>query len=145
MIPTVAVVADPHFHDTSHRPGVGHWPGAAFRTLADTAASTRVFNESFAAFPALLDDIVAAAGIRHVVIAGDLTDDGQEATCRGRRAARRLSSTGTGCGSSRRPAITTSTRSHGRHQSKRFLNPDGSHTLVTSDPDAPQDGSAERW
>jgi 3',5'-cyclic AMP phosphodiesterase CpdA len=46
------------------------------RTLADTMISTRVFNEGGPAFRAVLDDIVAR-GIRLVVIAGDLTDDGQ--------------------------------------------------------------------
>ena len=40
-----------------------------------------MFNESFAALPALLDDIVAR-GIRLVAVLGDLTDDGQAATMR---------------------------------------------------------------
>jgi Calcineurin-like phosphoesterase len=39
--------------------------------------STRLFNENYFAFIATLDDIVKK-GIRYVVIAGDLTDDGQE-------------------------------------------------------------------
>ena len=65
----VAVIADPHYHDVDYRPGVGRGPGVAFRTLADTAESTRVFNESFAALPALLDDIVATVR-RGVTAAG---------------------------------------------------------------------------
>ena len=33
---------------------------------------------------------------------------------------------------------------HGRHQRRRFLDPDGGHTLVTSDPAAAQGASAAR-
>lgn len=47
------------------------------RTLADTVQSTRLFNESEAGFRAVLDDI-AARGIRHVIVVGDYSDDGQD-------------------------------------------------------------------
>ena len=70
----LAIIADPHVHDPSFDPrGDG---SGAFRTLADTLASTRVFNESLAAFRQALEQI-AAAGIKLVVIVGDLTDDGE--------------------------------------------------------------------
>lgn len=132
-----AVVADPHFHDVTCRPGAGDRPATAFRTLADTAESTRVFNESFAALPRLLDDILAR-GIKIVVVVGDLTDDGQQSTTRAavalledysRRFGLRFFAT---LGNHDVYAI------HGRHQAKRFLNPDGSHTLVTSDASLPR-------
>ena len=73
----IAVIADPHFHDVTYRPGGGG--GTAFRSLANTVESTRVFNESFQALPALLDDIVRR-GIEIVIVVGDLSDDGQRST-----------------------------------------------------------------
>ncbi|MBT1157471.1 metallophosphoesterase [Aminobacter anthyllidis] len=139
----IAVIADPHFHDINHRQGVGVGEGAAIRTLADTAASTRVFNESYHATRALLDDIVRR-GISLVVVAGDLTDDGQQSTMAAatallddyaRRFGLRFVAT---AGNHDLYAI------HGRHQSKRFLNTDGSHTLVSSDPAMQQGDSVER-
>ncbi|AQZ53979.1 metallophosphoesterase family protein [Martelella mediterranea] len=74
----LAVVADVHLHDLEG--GYG-WLEAgsgdvALRTLEDTMASTRVFNESHAAFRAVLDDIVGRK-IRDVVLLGDYSDDGQ--------------------------------------------------------------------
>ncbi|PUB14879.1 metallophosphoesterase family protein [Yoonia sediminilitoris] len=72
----VAVLADPHFHDT----GAGHAYGLGerdcFRSLAESTASTRVFNEGGAALVRALD-ILVERGVRLVMIAGDLTDDGQ--------------------------------------------------------------------
>ena len=72
----VAVLADPHVHDT----GAGHAYGLrtrdCFRSLAETTASTRVFNEGGAALVRALD-ILVERGVRLVMIAGDLTDDGQ--------------------------------------------------------------------
>ena len=82
-MPAVAVIADAHFHDIE---GDYDFAGVCLngrrltvRSWADTAGSTRVFNESFAALPAALDR-VSAMGIRHVVLLGDYTDDGQRET-----------------------------------------------------------------
>ena len=133
----IAVVADPHYHDVDYRPGGGRGPGVAFRTLADTAKSTRVFNESFAAFPALLDDIVAR-GIRIVVLLGDLTDDGQASTMRAAVALLDRYRARHGLRFFATPGNHDLYAIHGRHQGKRFLNRDGSHTFVTSDPAAAQ-------
>ncbi|MUO80707.1 metallophosphoesterase [Agrobacterium vitis] len=74
----IAVVADVHLHDLYGGYGMVEEGsgGLALRTLADTMASTRVFNESHAAFRAVLDDIVRR-GIRDVVLLGDYSDDGQ--------------------------------------------------------------------
>lgn len=74
----IAVVADVHLHDLYGGYGmVEEGSGElALRTLADTTASTRVFNESYPAFLAVLDDIVRR-GIRDVVLLGDYSDDGQ--------------------------------------------------------------------
>lgn len=71
----IAVIADPHVHDTRWRPAGSGLDGAT-RSYADTAASTRVFNESLPAFRAALDR-AAAEDARLVIVPGDLTDDGQ--------------------------------------------------------------------
>jgi 3',5'-cyclic AMP phosphodiesterase CpdA len=71
----IAVIADPHVHDCNWVPEGTGLPGAV-RSFAETAASTRVFNESIPAFRAALDR-VAEAGVKIVLLVGDLTDDGQ--------------------------------------------------------------------
>lgn len=71
----IAVIADPHVHDTTWQIDGTGFDGAV-RSWAETAGSTRVFNESVPAFRAALDRAVAA-GARLVIIPGDLTDDGQ--------------------------------------------------------------------
>lgn len=71
----LAVIADPHVHDCAWVPSGTTLPGAV-RSHAETAASTRVFNESLPAFRAALDQAVAH-GARLALLVGDLTDDGQ--------------------------------------------------------------------
>jgi 3',5'-cyclic AMP phosphodiesterase CpdA len=105
--------------------------------------STRVFNEGGPAFRAVLDDIVAR-GIRLVVIAGDLTDDGQAYTMRAATDLLRAYADRHGLRFFLTPGNHDLYAIHGRHQSKRFLNADGTHTLVTSDIDAPQGDSVAR-
>jgi 3',5'-cyclic AMP phosphodiesterase CpdA len=137
----IAIIADPHFHDISYRPGS---PAAsAVRTLADTCESTRVFNESDHAFRAVLDDIVRR-GISIVVINGDLTDDGQASTMA--RATDILTHYSRQHGLRFFASLGNHDvfAIHGRHQSKRFLDADGRHTLVTSDPTALLDESRAR-
>lgn len=126
----IAVIADPHFHDITYRPGGG---GSAFRSLADTCTSTRVFNESFPALTALLDDIVSR-DIRIVVIAGDLSDDGQMSTMA--TACRLLErySDRHGLRFFATPGNHDLYGMHGREHGKLFVNEDGSQTLVASDP-----------
>ncbi|NTE88276.1 metallophosphoesterase family protein [Agrobacterium rubi] len=74
----IAVVADVHLHDLYGGYGILEEASGevALRTLDDTMASTRVFNESYPAFLAVLNDIVKR-GIRDVVLLGDYSDDGQ--------------------------------------------------------------------
>ncbi len=102
-----------------------------------------MFNESFAALPALLDDIVAR-GIRLVAVLGDLTDDGQAATMRSSVALLDRYRERHGLRFFATPGNHDLYAIHGRHQGKRFLDPDGSHTLVTSDPAAPAGASTAR-
>ncbi|OJF92345.1 metallophosphoesterase family protein [Pararhizobium antarcticum] len=137
--PRIAVVADAHFHDLY---GDYDFPGIpnsersmAVRMLADTARSTRVFNESHAALCFTLDDI-AARDIRHVVLLGDYSDDGQVATVAGVK--RVLDDYASRFGM--RFYATVGNHDifgeQGRHRSKRFLTESGSYRLVTSDPQA---------
>jgi 3',5'-cyclic AMP phosphodiesterase CpdA len=139
----IAVIADPHFHDVTRRADEPRHPLAAVRTLADTVASTRVFNESYPAFPSLLDDIVAR-GIELVVIVGDLTDDGQAVSMAAATALLDDYSRRHGLRFFATPGNHDLYAIHGRHQSKRFLNADGRHVLVTSDSGAAQGASVER-
>ncbi len=139
----IAVISDPHFHDIDYRQGTGRSDRIAVRTLADTAASTRVFNESFQALRHLLDDIVRR-GIRLVVVAGDLTDDGQQSTMATATALLADYSRRFGLQFFETPGNHDLYAIHGRHQSKRFLEPDGSNLLVTSDATASFAGSAGR-
>jgi 3',5'-cyclic AMP phosphodiesterase CpdA len=140
-VDAIAVIADPHFHDTDCRQGRCTGPLAAVRTLADTMESTRVFNEAFAALPAMLEDIVRR-DIRLVVIAGDLSDDGQRSTLAAAAAMLEHYSARHGLRFFATPGNHDLYAVHGRHQGKRFLNSDGSHTLVTSDPNAETGNSA---
>src|SRR5690606_29767969 len=129
----VAIIADPHVHDPLFDPrGDG---SGAFRTFADTVASTRVFNESIAAFRQALDQI-AAAGIKLVVIVGDLTDDGE---LYARRALLAL----TDHYASRHGMRFFATFGNhdlfgldGRHMAKRFARPAGGDDLVGSGSEA---------
>lgn len=136
----IAVIADPHFHDTMSWPGR---EGPAFRSFADSIASTRVFNESGPALRALLDDIVRR-GISLVIIAGDLSDDGQRATMAKTVALFEDYTQRHGLRFLATPGNHDLYAIHGRHHSKRFLNGDGSHVLVTSDKEAPQGDSVAR-
>ncbi|WP_426232684.1 metallophosphoesterase family protein [Pararhizobium sp. DWP3-4] len=135
--PRIAVIADAHFHDLYADYG---FPGIAqddrrltFRLLADTARSTRVFNESYFAFHHALDD-VAERGIRHVVLLGDYSDDGQVETVSGVK--RVLDSYAARFGM--RFYATVGNHdifgADGRHRSKRFLNEDGGYSILSSDP-----------
>lgn len=143
---SVAVIADAHFHDVE---GDYDFPGVTVngrrltaRTWADTSTSTRVFNESFAALPAALDRIVAM-GIRHVVLLGDYTDDGQRATVAslarllaGYRDRHGLSFYAT-------PGNHDVYGPLGKHQDTRYIDAAGGTRLVTSDPEkAAADGGS---
>lgn len=135
-MPAVAVIADAHFHDIE---GDYDFAGISVdgrkltvRSWADTAGSTRVFNESFAALPAALDRIVAR-GIRHVVLLGDYSDDGQRETVaslvrllEGYRARHGLAFYAT-------PGNHDVFGPLGKHRDTRYVDATGGTTLVTSD------------
>jgi len=135
--PRIAVIADAHFHDPYADFG---FPGImqggrrlTFRLLADAARSTRVFNESYFALHHALDGI-AASGIHHVVLLGDYSDDGQVETVQGVKKV--LDSYAARYGM--RFYATVGNHdifgASGRHRAKRFMNEDGSYSVVSSDP-----------
>ncbi|MGB3026196.1 metallophosphoesterase family protein [Paradevosia shaoguanensis] len=139
----IAIIADPHHHDIHGEYGAPEIAGPRLRTLADTTASTRVFNESYPAFRAALADI-AARGIRTVVIPGDVTDDGQAETVTATMALLEQHSASHGMRFFATPGNHDLYSIHGRHQSKRFLNADGTDVLFTSDADEQQEESVGR-
>ncbi len=128
----IALIADPHFHDLAWTPAGTDLPGA-IRSYTDTAASTRVFNESAAAFRAALDRVVAEK-ISVVVIVGDLTDDGQEPNIRAAMALLDSYSATHGLRFFATPGNHDLFAVKGRHQTKEFLRGDGTPVTVTSDP-----------
>ncbi|MGH6762084.1 MAG: metallophosphoesterase family protein [Phyllobacterium sp.] len=135
--PKIAIIADAHLHDLYgdydfYGFKVDGRPMSA-RTLKDTALSTRVFNESYYAFRYALDE-VARRGIRHVVLVGDYSDDGQVSTVAAVRELLDQYAHEHGMAFFATVGNHDIYGPHGRHQSKRFLNRDGSSAYVTSDP-----------
>ncbi len=136
-LPAIAVIADAHFHDLHSDYGCGYTSidgkQLTLRSWQDTRRSSRVFNESGKALKAALSDI-QQRGVRHVVLLGDYTDDGQiEST-------KRLTVLLNHYRSEYDMAFYAIPGNHdfygpsGKHQSTRFINDHGS-TLVTSDPE----------
>ena len=138
-LPAVAVIADAHFHDLE---GDYDFAGIrvgerrlTMRSWADTRRSTRVFNESFAALPAALDEI-HGRGIRHVVLLGDYTDDGQRKTTDSVVDLLQRYRDDRGLSFYALPGNHDVFGPRGKHQLTRYVAEDGGSALVTSDPDA---------
>ena len=130
----VAVIADAHFYDPACDFGVNGQVagggGKSLRPWQDTRAAARVYNESRAALEAALE-MVIARGIRHVVLLGDYTDDGQTALTEAlatmlRGYAGRLAFYAI-------PGNHDLYATHGKHQSMRVMARGGGTVLVTSD------------
>lgn len=141
---SLAVIADAHVHDIKGDYAVSPIPSGARRLSLQTwdfsRHSTRVFNESAAAFDRALETI-AADGIRHVVLLGDYTDDGQRETTA--NLARHLADQEAQFGMRfyALPGNHDMFGPWGRHVSRHFLQADGTSVLVTSDHrDPPADG-----
>ena len=136
----IAVLADVHVHDVygdydfagvlNSRTGLR----ATVRTLKDTVKLTRIFNESYFAFITALDDIVSR-GIRHVVLVGDYSDDGQRTSVAGVVAILRRYTAEHGLSFYAATGNHDTARPFGGHHTKRFLKEDGSFVSVTSDPE----------
>ncbi|MDB5552790.1 MAG: hypothetical protein JWL86_2774 [Rhizobium sp.] len=135
--PPIAIIADAHFHDLEGDYGIPGIPVAgrtlAMRPLSQVVRSTRVFNESAAALGTALDDITSR-GIRHVVLLGDYSDDGQVTTLAGLRRLLDLYSARHGMRFYATPGNHDIFANQGRDRAKGFANAGGGHDLVTSDP-----------
>lgn len=135
-LPSVAVIADAHFHDTGADFG---FPGIVIdgrpitmRSWSDTRQSTRVFNESADAFHAALDE-VRRRNIRHVVLLGDYTDDGQRTTTETLRGILQRHSATHGTAFYALPGNHDIFGPRGRHHTKEFLTENGKGLSVSSD------------
>lgn len=136
QFPPIAVIADAHIHDPAADfgfPGAVQTGGFSVRPLAEAARSTRVFNEGLQAFRTALDD-VASRGIRHVVLLGDYTDDGQVATTAAVAAILGDYTDHHSMVFFAVPGNHDIFADAGRHRTKRFLQADGSSAVVTSHP-----------
>ncbi len=135
--PSIAIIADAHFYNLAgdcgvDGIGVGE-PKMALRPFADVVKSTRVFNEADNALRYALDDIVAR-GIRHVVLLGDYSDDGQVETLKGLRALLDVYRERHGLRFFATPGNHDIFGPRGRHRRKRLLNRHFGYDLVTSNP-----------
>ncbi|MBW9073793.1 metallophosphoesterase family protein [Agrobacterium deltaense] len=135
-LPSVAVIADAHFHDTAADFG---FPGIeidgqriTMRSWSDTRESTRVFNESADALHAALEE-VRQRGIRHVVLLGDYTDDGQRVTTETLKNILQSHSDAHGTAFYALPGNHDIFGPRGRHHTKEFLTENGKCLSVSSD------------
>ncbi|WP_242085252.1 metallophosphoesterase family protein [Aestuariivivens sediminis] len=87
----IAVIADVHLQDVYGELSDHNYRGvkndkngkyALIRTMGSQLRSTRIFNENYFAFLASLDDVVNR-NIKHVLLPGDFSDDGQPLHLRG--------------------------------------------------------------
>jgi 3',5'-cyclic AMP phosphodiesterase CpdA len=131
-----AVIADAHFHDIEGDYGI---TGPAFegrrlslRSWAESSISTRVFNESHAAFIEALRQI-RDDGIRDVVLLGDYSDDGQRATLATLSTLLRDQSE-LGLRFHALPGNHDIFALSGRHHNKEFISADGGRVTVSSRP-----------
>lgn len=136
-LPSIAVIADAHFHDLDANYGfAGLNIGSrrmTVRSWAESRQSTRVFNESVVALHAALERVIER-GIHHVVLLGDYSDDGQRGTMAGLQ-----------------PILSRFAQEHdvrfyalpgnhdifgpqGRHHTKQFIQKNGARIKVSSQP-----------
>ncbi len=141
--PQIAVIADAHFHDLE---GDFDIPGITIdgcrmtvRSWAETRQSTRVFNESARALSTALDE-VQQRGIRHVVLLGDYTDDGQRQTTASLRRILDRHASKYGTAFYALPGNHDIFGPEGRHHTKEFLDASGAGIRVSSDPAAAAPG-----
>lgn len=142
-LPPIAVIADAHFHDLE---ADFDFPGLfvgerrmVVRSWAETRESTRLFNESSNALRTALANVIAR-GIRHVVLLGDYSDDGQRETLESLRDILEH------YGREHQLSFYALPGNHdifgpkGRHQTKEFIGENGARIVVTSDAGLSADG-----
>ncbi|MCO5731298.1 metallophosphoesterase [Rhizobium sp. SSA_523] len=133
--PPVAIIADAHFHDTQADFGFSgvaiNGQRMTLRSWSETRLSTRVFNESAAALREALDR-VAERRIRHVVLLGDYSDDGQRGTMQALQDMLTSHSRAYGARFYALPGNHDIFGPQGRHHTKEFLGEGGERLFVTS-------------
>jgi 3',5'-cyclic AMP phosphodiesterase CpdA len=138
MAHRVAIIADAHVHDPTGDFRAGLMVGGrrlALRSWRDTENGPRAVNETAAVLTAALDRITAA-GIRHVILAGDYTDDGQAENT---RALARLLARHGGLRFYAIPGNHDLFGPHGKHVTTRLVTGPQTTAVVTSDPDLAPD------
>ena len=135
-LPMIAVIADAHFHDTKADFGFAgielDGQRMTMRSWSDTRELTRVFNESADALHAALKEVVQR-GVRHVVLLGDYTDDGQRATTETLKGILQRYSETYGTAFYALPGNHDIFGPSGRHHTKEFLVDSGRRLSVSSD------------
>ncbi|MFS8049235.1 metallophosphoesterase [Rhizobium sp. BR 314] len=141
--PEIAVIADAHFHDIDADFGFSGirigGQALTMRSWSDTRHSTRVFNESGGALHAALES-VQKRGIRHVVLLGDYSDDGQRATTQKLADILEQHSRDHGTAFFALPGNHDIYGLRGRHHTKEFLTDAAQAILVSSDAGLAGDG-----
>lgn len=132
-----AIVADAHYHDIEADYGFTGMETAgrrvSLRSWSDTRLSTRVFNESHTALNAALDEI-RSRDIRHVVLLGDYSDDGQRTTLSSLQKLLWERAERDGIRFYALPGNHDIFGPEGRHLTKEFLDQNGQRITVTSKP-----------
>lgn len=143
-LPAIAVIADIHFHDLDADFGFAgitiDGRRMAVRSWAETRQSTRVFNESASALHAALEKVIDQ-GIRHVVLLGDYSDDGQRSTLRRLRQILTRYASEHGLRFYALPGNHDIYGPAGRHQTKQFIGSDGAGVTISSDERLAQSGA----
>ncbi|MEH7828086.1 metallophosphoesterase [Gemmobacter sp. JM10B15] len=136
----VALIADPHLHDPQGNFGLAGFDAGdrprLYRPWSEMRGYARGVNESLPALCAALERI-AARGVRQVVIAGDISDDGQIENLR--RAADLLTwaEDDLGLRIHLLPGNHDGYAIAGKHTAMRFVTGPGQTRLLTSDPSLP--------
>lgn len=134
---SVAIIADAHFHDPAGDfGGVGVMVGGArlaLRSWDDEARGPRTVNGTAAALTAALGRI-ADMGIRHVILAGDYTDDGQAENTRRLAALLARHAATRGLQFFATPGNHDAFGPAGKHVTTRFMTGPATSVIVTSDP-----------
>ncbi len=134
----LAIIADAHFHDpTGDFGGIGatlNGRRRAFRPWAEMRTAGRAVNESALALRTAFERI-AAAGVRHVVLAGDYSDDGQRENIARLSALLHDAEAQLGLRIFALPGNHDLYGVAGKHVAVPFVTTPGNWRLATSDPD----------
>ena len=134
---SIGMIADPHYYEPfadygADRHVVSGREGASVRTLQQTVKSTRLFNENSLTLPAMLE-ACAREGLKTIIIAGDLTDDGQIGCMAGAVAILERFAREQGMRFFLTPGNHDVFGMHGRHHVKAFIQENGIGVQTSSE------------